>query len=115
MNKFKIISLIWGIILVGLLVILTLFGKVYLRKIEPYERLEINLVNAANNYVDSKLDLQKGTTIIKYSELKDANFIDKLEVKNDKCDGYVKVIKKKNVKYQAYIKCNKYQTKGYEK
>lgn len=115
MNKLKFVGILWGITLISLLIILTCIGKTYLRKIEPYERMEHTLANSAKTYVDNELDLVKGQTIIKLEELQEANYIKNLKVNNDKCTGYVVVDYQKNAKeYTGYITCQNYKTKGYK-
>ena len=62
----------------------------------------------------TKFYSEKPICIITYNELHDNNMIDKLEVDSKKCDGYVKLTFDNVTEYKAYIKCNKYQTHGFE-
>ena len=115
MNKMRAISIIWGIFLLSMLLMLTAASKKYLKKIEPYERLENVLENTTQKYVEDKLELEKGTTVIKSEELMDEEYLTELKVNEDNCIGYVVVEYNSDKEYKGYIKCNNYKTKNYDK
>ncbi|MBR1414227.1 MAG: hypothetical protein IJ574_06170 [Bacilli bacterium] len=115
MNKMKVISILWGLFLLSMIFILTAASKKYLKKIEPYERLENVLVSTTKKYVEENLDLEKGKTIIKTEELFDKDYLKEFKVDNDNCEGYVVINYENEKEYNGYVKCSEYKTKGYEK
>lgn len=115
MNKMKVVSIIWGLFLLSMIFILTAASKKYLKKIEPYERLENVLVSTTKKYVEEKLDIEKGKTIIKTEELFDKEYLKEFKVNEDNCKGYVVIEYNNEKEYNAFIKCNEYKTKDYDK
>ena len=85
--------------------------------IEIYSKdLEKKLVEVTKSYTatDFNFPVNGENIIITYNELHDNNMIDKLEVDNKKCDGYVELSFNNVTEYKAYIKCDKYKTHGFE-
>lgn len=84
-----------------------------------YMSLEEDMVNGAKKYIEKFYNNQLGldTLNIKVSQLIDNDCLDKLEDANGKaCSGYVAVyLNEENaIVYKPYMKCKKYETKGYE-
>ena len=118
LKKMRIISYVWGSILILLVGGLTAIGFVYKNKIKKYEELENKLEEKIKTYVDEKFIYpEEGKNLkITYEELKDNNYIDNLNINDEECDGYGIVLNDKSTfKYQVYIKCNGYKTKNYDK
>lgn len=116
MDKLKKVSVIWGIVAVLLFSFLTTMGFMYKNKTKKYKDLEKKLVEVTKSYTatDFNFPVNGKNIIITYNELHDNNMIDKLEVDSKKCDGYVKLTFDNVTEYKAYIKCDKYQTHGFE-
>lgn len=116
MDKLKKVSVIWGIVAVLLFAFLTTMGFMYKNKTKKYKNLEKKLVEVTKSYTatDFNFPVNGKNIIITYNELHDNNMIDKLEVDSKKCDGYVKLTFDNVTEYKAYIKCDKYQTHGFE-
>ena len=118
LKKMKIISYIWGSVLLILVGGLTGIGFVYKNKIKKYEELENKLADNIKIYVDEKFIYpEEGKNIkITYQELKSNDAIDNLNIEDEECDGYGIVLHDKNTfKYETYIKCKEYKTKNYDK
>ncbi len=117
MKQLKTISIIWGISIFVLFAVLTFFAMRWKNNIQPYLKLEENLVTSTKKYYEQKYSYPaKGSsTYISYKELKENNMIDELKKGDDNCDGFVKVTMNNVVEYKAYIKCNNYTTKEYDK
>lgn len=117
MKKINGLFIVWGILVVALIAILTVIGFMLKKNDNTYAELEKKLVEVAEKYVDANfLYPDEGfTTKVLASDLKKAEYLDELTINDDICDGYVIVSKEMVYKYKAYIKCNKYITKGYEK
>lgn len=110
------ISVIWGVFLVIIVVILTVFGFVYKSKTSEYKKLEEELVNAAEKYVETKFlyPEEKQTVKVTFDELKDNQILKELKKDDESCDGYVTLTYDGHVyKYKGYVKCPKYTTKDY--
>lgn len=111
------ISVVWGVLLGAIVVLLTIFGFLYKNKSSEYKKLEEELVNKAEKYVESKFLYpdDKSSVKITYEELKNEGVMDSLKKDDDECDGYVTLTYDGHVyKYKGYVKCSKYTTKGYE-
>lgn len=109
------ISIVWGLILLIIVVLLTIIGFVYKTKSSDYKELEVQLVEASKKYVDQYFLYPEDSSVkIKLQEMQEENFIGELKKDNDVCDGYVIVSKKGlSFEYQGYVKCPKFETKGY--
>lgn len=117
MKKMNLYLIIWGIIIVIIISLLTAFGFVYKDKSKVYKDLEEKIVEAEKKYVDAKFLYPQSGQVIKNTveELKEANYLDNFMVNDKECDGYVEVYLEGTVyKYKSYIKCDNYETKGYE-
>lgn len=114
----KKISVVWGIILFLMVAFLTAIGFLYKHKASEYKKLEENLVNAAEKYVEFKFLYpdEKQSIKISLEEMQNAEFIEELKKDDDVCDGYV-ILEHDGFVYQykGYVSCSKYTTKGYEK
>ncbi len=117
MKKTKILFEVWAFIVVVLICLLTVLGFMLNNRSKDYKKLEDKLVENAEKYVDVNfLYPSEGQELkVTKKELKDAGLLDNLEYKKDVCEGYVIVTKDKVYNYKAYIKCDKYTTKGYKK
>lgn len=117
MEKMQRYSILWGIILLLIVGLLTIFGFVYKSKATVYKELEEKIVESAKKYVDAKfLYPEKGDSIkITSEELLETEFLDALEKEEEECKGYVEVYKDGTVyKYKGYVSCPNYQTKSYK-
>ena len=116
MNNVKKMSIIWGIIMVIIFSILTFFGLKWKDKYKGYFDLEKELVNKTQSYFEINHSYPEGNNVVKitYDELKNNNVIDELKYQDDICKGYVEIKNKGIMEYKGYIKCNNYETKGYQ-
>lgn len=116
-KKMKTISIMWGMIVITLFIIVVLFSVFYKSRIKKYEALVSEMVNVTKAYVeDNNLYPVEGSEIkINLSELQEKELIDDLKVKNDTCQGFVIVKNDEGFKYNGYISCKMYVTKGYKK
>lgn len=116
MNKMKRIYGVWGVIVIGIFVLLTTFGFMYKNKSKDYKALEQKLVTAEKKYVDAKFLYPTDNQELKVTAetLKENGYLDSLEINGENCDGYA-TIKKKNAvfEYNGYISCKNYKSKGY--
>jgi len=94
----------------------------FTRKPKPqtnYLTLEEDTVNATKKYINDFYNNQLGldTLNIKVSQLIDNKYMKEFKDADGKdCSGYVSVYldDDNNIIYKPYIKCKKYETKGYE-
>ncbi len=111
MKKMKVLTVVWGLILIAIFGLLTFLGVQYKEKTKLYKELENALVKSAEKYKDvAEYQLDKNETY--KIDVKDLDV--KLEVKEDKCKGYVLVKNEGVFTFKTYIKCNKYTTRGYK-
>lgn len=117
MNRLKKMSIIWGIVAFLLFAFLTTVGFLYKNKSQKYKDLEKQLEEVTKSYTASNFNFPKNgqEIVISLAELKEQDLIEKLEVEDQECDGYVVVTSKNVVEYKAYIKCEQYKTHGYKK
>ena len=116
MDKLNKYAFVWGIIVIFLFSLLTVFGFVYKNKTRGYKKLEEKIIEAEKKYVDENFlypqDNQKITTSV--NELIETGYLDNLDIKDDVCIGYAEVSKINSVyEYKGFIMCDKYQTKDY--
>ncbi|MBE6154328.1 MAG: hypothetical protein E7163_01965 [Firmicutes bacterium] len=115
MKKNNALLICWGFIVVVLVGLLAFLGFVLKSKNSDYVKLENKLLDSTKKYVDAKFlypeDGKK--TKITSEELIESDYLDALVFEDDKCTGYVEVTKSGVYKYDVYIKCNNYKTKGY--
>lgn len=110
-------SIIWGMLIVGIFIILTLFGFFYKSKTKEYRALEEKLVEAEKKYADQKFLYPESGMKVKTTlqELKEEGLITDFKVKNQECEGYVILSHESTVfEYKGYVHCGEYKTKGYE-
>ena len=117
MKQLKVISIVWGMLLLSIFLVLTFFALKWKSQTTPYFELEKNLVNATKSYYESAYSYPEKGNIKKvtYDELKESEAIESLSVDDDECDGYVIVSHNNVIEYDAYLKCNNYTTKNYDK
>lgn len=116
MKQMKRLTVIWGLILVGIVVLLTTFGIIFNKKNKVYTDMEESLVNATKKYVEKSFSYPKdGKELrVSFEQLKDSGLIKELKVDKDICDGYAIVKKNELVyEYKGYVKCKDYKTKNY--
>ncbi len=117
MKQLKIISIVWGLLILAIFLVLTFFALKWKNETMPYFKLEDSLVSATKKYYESKYSYpnKDESKYVTYKELKENNVLESLNNGDDTCDGYVRVTLKGAVEYKAYIKCNKYKSKDYDK
>lgn len=117
MEKMKKISIVWGMGILTLFILLTLFGIMYKQKSSGYKELEKKLVEAEKKYADAhfvypdagEIEKTEAETLIK------EGFLDHLKINEEECTGYAIVTHESMVyEYKGYVKCDKYTTKGYK-
>lgn len=118
LKQMKRISIVWGLLLVLIVIGLTAVGFLYKSKSSDYKKLESELVNLAEKYVEAKFLYPEGNESLKITldELKEEGYLQELKKDEDTCDGYV-ILSHKDFAYdyKGYIKCSKYTTKDYKK
>jgi uncharacterized protein YpmB len=117
MDKLKKYSIVWGIIVVLIFTLLTIFGLTYKNKTKPYKNLENALVEAEKKYVDANFLYPQDGSELKTSanELIENNYLESLKKDDKECTGYVTVMQNGTVyEYKGFIKCDNYTTKGYK-
>lgn len=118
MERMKSMTIIWGMMIVSIVGVLTFIGFTYNKKLKDYQAFENKLVKVCEKYVDDNKLINEETKKLKVNikDLKTDKYIEKLEVNDNKCVGYVTVIEtKSNIEYEAFIDCGKYKTEGYKK
>ncbi len=115
MEKMRRLKIIWGLLLVVLVGALTIAGIIWKNNTGVYKRLEDKLSDGAAKYRDAATIGDNEKVKVTLEELQEAKVIEELKVNDDECDGYVEIYKKGlTFRYEPYIKCNKYVTKGYK-
>lgn len=83
-----------------------------------YTDLEEKMVESTKNYIKDFYNNELGldTLNIRVSQLEDNGYLGDLkDDKNRDCSGYVAVyVENEETIYKPYLKCKKYETKGYE-
>lgn len=117
MKELKRISIIWGLLLFLIFSVLTFFGLQWKKKTEPYLKLENTLVEKTKSYYETNHSYpNRGEKVkITYNELKENNVYNELKMNDFECDGYVIVTNEGVINYKAYIKCQDYTSKDYDK
>ena len=115
------ITYLWISLIIILVLFLTILGINITKKNKPYKDYENDIVEAMKVYYgqDSNLTkLPKNKDIVKVTqkELEDFGLNINISKQNENCEGYG-ITKSKNMsfEYKAYIKCNDYTTKDYDK
>ena len=116
MERMKKMTIIWGMMVISIVLVLTFIGFTYNKKLKDYQAFEDKLTKACEKYVSENDLIKEDTKELKINmkDLKKNKYIDKLEVNQNKCNGYVLVVIDKDTSYQAFIDCGKYQTEGYK-
>ncbi len=112
----KKILYIWIIIAVILVGSLTFIGYKLTSENKPYYDLETKLMDAAKiyfgQYPEQLPDNHK--TISSYKLIQN-DFLDSIDINEEKCRGYVTVTKDYIFyEYEPFIKCENYMTKKYD-
>lgn len=117
LKRMKVISIIWGMFLVALLIIVTVFAFKFKGNSKKYLELGEYFSSKTQEYVeDNNLYPSKDETIkVTKSDLVDNDYIEELVVNNDSCEGFVIVSFKESYEYKAYLKCGKYKSAKYDK
>lgn len=116
MNNMKKTSIICITLIIILFVALLAIGFIYKSKSAKYKKLEDKLIEITKSYTatDFNFPLNTEEIVITYDELKTAGLIKKLEVDNQKCDGYVIMTFNNVTDYKGYVKCEKYKTHNFD-
>lgn len=116
MDKMQKLGIIWGIVVVLLVVLLTVFGFVYKNKTSVYKELEDKIVEAGKKYVDAHFlypESHKEAKIL-VEDMISEGYMDELKTEDVSCKGYLIVSHKTTVfDYKGYVSCGDYKTKGY--
>lgn len=117
LRRMKIISIIWGMFLVTLFIVITAFALKFKNNSKKYLELANEFSKKAQKYVEDNNLYPEKDSILKISrnDLINNNYLEKLEIDDDKCDGFVIVNNKEIYEYKAYLKCDKYISAKYEK
>lgn len=116
MEKMQKTYYIWGIIVVLIFALLTVFGFVYKNKTNVYKELENKLVEAQKKYIDNKFLYPEDDKEfkVKAETLIENGFLDNLNIENDECSGYASIKKNGMVyEYFGYVSCKNYKTRGF--
>lgn len=81
-----------------------------------YSNLEDKIVLAGSKYANKYFNSESSNKVVTVVRLQTEGLIDKLEVNDTKCSGYIKIDKiGEEFKYYPYLKCGAlYQTAGYD-
>ena len=114
--KNRKLFIIWGILVVGIVGLLTTLGFMLKAQDANYVKLENKILDSAKKYIDAKFLYPEGSNVLKVTkeDMIENGFLDELKYGDDTCAGYVTVKLNGAYKYKAYIKCKNYTTKGYE-
>ena len=118
LKKMRIISYVWGSILVIIVIGLTVVGFIYKDHQKEYKNLEKQIEESAKKYVEEKFLYPEDKEKIKVTleQLTSEQLIQDFKINGEDCDGYVIVYKNQGVfKYTPKIKCPKYQSPKYNK
>lgn len=108
----KKISIVWGIIILCIFTLMTILGFKF-KKIENYKALEMNMKNYARKYVNDIKDFKYTEPFkINLEDLKKEYQEENFNIKDEECEGYVKVSKYfLGLKYTPYLECTNYKSK----
>ena len=117
MRKTNILFILWGVIVVGIFICLTILGFMLKKMDRDYKGLEDKIKESVIRYAEDKSISLENLNEIKVTkqELIDNNLLDELTIKDDICDGYVIIKFQEGYTYEPFIKCRKYTTEGYYK
>lgn len=113
----KKILILWTFLAILLVLALTLVGINIKKQNAPYQELEETIKFKAESLIGANPSLIKELNYkITIEELNKNGYEVTNVVNNDSCSGYVSIIQQGNVlKYEPFIKCQNYETKGYSK
>lgn len=113
----KKIFVLWTIIAVILVGALTIIGINIKKQNAPYQELEETIKFKAESLIGANPSLIKELNYkITIEELNKNGYDVTPVVNNDTCTGYVNIKQQGNVlKYEPFITCQNYETKGYTK
>lgn len=102
--------------MVAIVVLLFCFGVVLSRKNKPYKEKENELIEITKMYVESSTwyPTQGERIKITIEELIEKEMIKEVKVEEDSCVGYIEVKNNGIIEYKTYLKCQNYETHGYE-
>lgn len=116
LSKTKTLFIIWAIIVVIVLILLTILGFMLKNNNKEYHELEDKLKVSGEKYGNTEFIYNNEFKTLKITTEELENYIDyDLKVNEDECTGYVEVTYDYAYEYKAFISCNNYTTKGYEK
>ena len=101
-----------GVLMLALLVI----GYNTSQKTKDYKAKEQDMIEQASSYITKNdINLSNGESLkLDHQRLIDAGLMQDMKVKDDECEGYIKITKQASgYDYNAYIKCKNYTTEGY--
>lgn len=113
----KKLMIIWAVIAIFLVGVLTFIGFRYKESIADYKTLEMDMVESAHVYMElNDLSLDAGESLkLTSSQLIEQELLKEDAIMDENCSGYVMIEKNlTDYDYSAYIKCDNYETQGYE-
>ena len=111
MKKILIIWTVFAVLLVGTL---TTVGFAIKKQNKEYRSLEEKIKFEAQRYYGVKPVELKAGAYISITELKNDGYEINNVINGDTCTGYVLITSQMSlIKYNPYLKCEKYTTKGY--
>jgi len=114
LKQMRMISIVWGGILIMIVVALTAFGLFYKQQTKAYKEFENLIAEKAEEYAQESALLEEDNFKITLEELKEKNKIENAIINDKICDGYIEVNYKSDYSYTPYIKCGNYKTKGFK-
>ena len=117
MQRMKVMTIVWGIMIFAITGTLTFIGITYNKKLSDYQSYEKDIAKYSAIYVADKDLFQDDEKEIKINikDLYKAKYLDRLSVNGNKCKGYVIVTKEETeYNYEVFIDCGKYQTEGFK-
>jgi len=106
----------WIFLISVLMIALLFIGYKYSNKNKEYKAKEHDLIEQSSSYIEKNdIELNTGESIkLDHNRLVKSGLIQSMKVKDDECEGYVKVTKTQTgYDYKAYLKCKNYTTEGY--
>lgn len=112
MRKFDKIAVIWGLTLVAIFIVLTIFAIKWKTKIELYVKKEDEIREIVKKYCEENELTPEGLETITYtkSQLKEKGIIEDFKVENKECEVVVNIKNEDTTIYEVYLKCEKYET-----
>lgn len=114
-KRMKVISVVWGFILVLLVIGLTVIGFVYKHESKVYKEYEELLVKQATSYVEDHSLYPDESLKITDDEMLEGGYLETTYVNGHDCSSYVMVLKNgKSYSFDSFVQCGNYKTKGYK-